>query len=166
LPKKVFIEVFWPLAEESGLQPDAFFRIAEDLIHSTGYVTGRSTEAAYWTALREKTGITGTDADLREQILSRFVVRPEMLSLADRLRASGRNASILSDQTDWLDEIDVRSSFSSHFDRVYNSYHLHKSKRDEGILRMSVPVWAYSLQRRSLSMIMRAILPGQHDVGC
>jgi putative hydrolase of the HAD superfamily len=121
------------IAEESGLQPDAFFRIAEDLIHRTRYVTGRSTEAAYWAALREKTGITRTDAHLREQILSRFVVRPEMLSLADRLRASGRNANILSDQTDWLDELDRRSPFSSHFDRVYNSYHLHKSKRDEEI---------------------------------
>ncbi len=121
------------IAEEGGLQPDAFFRTAEDLIHETGYVTGRATEAAYWAAVREKTGITRADAYLREQILSRFVVRPEMLSLADRLRASGRNASILSDQTDWLDELDRRSPFSRHFDRVYNSYHLHKSKRDEGI---------------------------------
>ncbi len=121
------------IAEDSGLQPETFFRIAEDLIHRTGYVTGRSTEAAYWAAVRERTGINRTDAYLREQSLSRFVVRPEMLALADRLRASGRNASILSDQTDWLDEIDRRTPFFSHFDRVYNSYHLQKSKRDEGI---------------------------------
>ena len=121
------------IAEDSGLQPDTFFRIAEDLIHRTGYVTGRSTEAAYWAAVREKTGIIRTDTYLREQILSRFVVRPVMLSLADRLRASGRNVSILSDQTDWLDEIERRTPFFSHFDRVFNSYHLRKSKRDEGI---------------------------------
>ncbi len=118
------------IAAENGLQPEVFFKTAEDMIHWTGYVTGRSTEAAYWAAVREKTGISGSDTYLREQILSRFVIRPEMLSLVDRLRDSRRNVSILSDQTDWLDELDRRSPFSSHFDRVYNSYYLHKSKRN------------------------------------
>ncbi|NJD54979.1 MAG: HAD family phosphatase [Nitrospirae bacterium] len=118
------------IAEDSGLAPDSFFRTAEELIHRTGYVTGRATEAEYWAAVRRESGIGRTDAYMREQIISRFVLRPGMLAHADRLRAAGRNVSILSDQTDWLAEIDRRTPFSDRFDRVYNSYHLHKSKRD------------------------------------
>jgi putative hydrolase of the HAD superfamily len=118
------------IAEESGLDPETFFRTAEDLIHRIGYVTGDATEAEYWAAVREKTGIKRSDVYLRERILSRFVVRPEMLDHVDRLRAAGRKVCILSDQTDWLYELDRRSPFSGHFDRVYNSFTLHKSKRD------------------------------------
>jgi len=32
------------IAEESGLEPEQFLRTAEELIHRTGYVTGRATE--------------------------------------------------------------------------------------------------------------------------
>jgi len=118
------------IAEESGLDPETFFRTAEDLIHRIGYVTGNATEAEYWAAVREKTGITRSDVHLRERILSRFVVRPEMLDHVDRLRAAGRIVGILSDQTDWLDELNRRSPFYRHFDHIYNSFTLHKSKRD------------------------------------
>jgi len=121
------------IAEESGLEPEQFLRTAEELIHRTGYVTGRATEAAYWAAVREESGIEQTDDYMREQILSRFMVRPEMLAHADSLRSAGRNVSILSDQTDWLDEIDRRTPFANHFDRVFNSFYLHKSKRDATI---------------------------------
>jgi len=123
------------VAEESGLEPDAFFRTAEDLIHRTGYVTGRATEAEYWDAVREKTGIGKEDQYMREQILSRFVVRPDMLALADRVRAAGKMVCILSDQTDWLDMLERENPFYSRFDRVYNSYFLHKSKRDATIFK-------------------------------
>ena len=121
------------IAAHDGLDPDAFFRLAEDTIHETGYVTGRIAEHAYWDAVRERTGLRGEDAYLREEILSRFVVRPEMLSHADRIRASGRTVCILSDQTDWLEELERRAHFSGHFDRVFNSYVLHKSKRDASV---------------------------------
>ena len=118
------------IAEKSGLEADTFIRTAEDLIHRMGYVTGRATEKEYWATVREKTGITQADVYLREQIFARFVVRPGMLAHADKLRASGRKVGILSDQTDWLDELNRRSPFYGHFDRVYNSYTLRKSKRD------------------------------------
>lgn len=121
------------IAEQNGLDPDAFFKLGEEIIHGTGYVTGRTDERTYWDEVRGRTGIRREDAYLREEILSRFLVRPGMLAHADRLRASGRTVCILSDQTDWLDELDRRTHFSGHFDRVYNSYVLHKSKRDGSV---------------------------------
>jgi putative hydrolase of the HAD superfamily len=123
------------VAEENNLDPDAFFKTAEDIIHETGYVTGKADEEEYWDAVRFKTGLKVGNGRLREQVLSRFTVRPEMLAHADRLRASGRTVCILSDQTDWLDELNGKTPFYGHFDRVFNSYFLHKSKRDATVFR-------------------------------
>ncbi|HOP36262.1 MAG TPA: HAD-IA family hydrolase, partial [Syntrophales bacterium] len=40
---------------------------------------------------------------------------------------------ILSDQTNWLEELNERDRFFRHFDRVYNSFYLGKSKRDPAL---------------------------------
>ena len=47
-----------------------------------------------------------------------------------RLKDAGIRVGILSDQTDWLDELDERDHFFKYFDFVFNSYHLGKSKMD------------------------------------
>ena len=117
-------------ATENSLDPDSFFRTAEEIIHTIGYVTGKATESEYWERVRAATGIARDNAYLREQVLSRFVLRPAMLGHADRLRKAGKRVCMLSDQTDWLVELDSRSPFFSHFDKVYNSFFLKKSKRD------------------------------------
>jgi FMN phosphatase YigB (HAD superfamily) len=43
--------------------------------------------------------------------------------------------AILSDQTNWLDELNQSTPFHHHFDYVFNSYHLKKTKRDPSIFR-------------------------------
>jgi putative hydrolase of the HAD superfamily len=43
--------------------------------------------------------------------------------------------AILSDQTNWLDELDQRTPFHHHFNYVFNSFHLKKTKRDPTIFR-------------------------------
>jgi HAD superfamily hydrolase (TIGR01509 family) len=118
------------IARRHGMNENDFYELARELIYATGYITGRSGEAVYWQAIRDRTGITGGDADLRNEILSRFVLRPFMFDIVSRLRASGIKAAILSDQTNWLDELDARLDFFRSFDAVYNSYHLGKSKAD------------------------------------
>jgi HAD superfamily hydrolase (TIGR01509 family) len=35
---------------------------------------------------------------------------------------------IISDQTNWLDELDRRDAFFASFDYIFNSFHLHASK--------------------------------------
>jgi putative hydrolase of the HAD superfamily len=121
------------IAENNGLGPDEFFRTAEDLIHKTGYVTGENNESYFWELLRERTGLTGSDEEYRQEILKRFILREEMIRIVDRLQSSGFLVAVLSDQTNWLDEIDQKTSFLHRFDYVFNSYRLKKSKRDPSI---------------------------------
>ncbi len=116
-----------------NLEPRKFFEIAEDAIYETGYVVGRVLEADYWSDVRQKTGVTISDLDMRMEILSRFKLRPWMLRTVDTLRLKGYFVALLSDQTNWLDELDARSHFCGRFDAVFNSYYLGKGKKDVSI---------------------------------
>jgi putative hydrolase of the HAD superfamily len=118
------------IAQKNDLNPDEFFRTAEEIIYSSGYLTGFTPEAAYWDKLRERTGIRGSDQDLKGEILKKFVIRPEMVRCADDLRAKGYSVVMLSDQTNWLDEINEQTGLFSHFDRILNSFAIGRSKRD------------------------------------
>lgn len=121
------------IAQENGLDPAAFFHTASEAVYACGYVTGRSTEQAYWQLVRSQTGIRGEDRALTEAILSRFILRPGMLGAVRALREQGVNPVILSDQTDWLDRLNARQPFFQEFSRVFNSYHLGKSKREPSL---------------------------------
>ena len=123
------------IGREQGLDPELFFRTADRLIYETGYLVGQASEEAYWRALREQTGIRGSDSEFRAEILTRFVMRPAMLMHVDRLRGEGSTVAILSDQTNWLDELDGMNSIFRHFDAVYNSFSIHRSKRDPAVFR-------------------------------
>jgi len=74
------------IAAKNSLDPAAFFHTAAETIYACGYVTGKSTEQAYWQLLRSQTGITGEDQALTETILSRFILRPRMLDAVRALR--------------------------------------------------------------------------------
>ncbi len=121
------------IAAMNHLDPDSFFVRARDLIYETEYLTGRATEQVYWDAVRRATGIRGDDEALRREVLSRFIIRPSVLREADQVREGGFTLVLLSDQTDWLEEIDRNTGVLRHFDRVFNSFHLGRSKRDERI---------------------------------
>ncbi|GFK92621.1 Alpha-D-glucose 1-phosphate phosphatase YihX [Fundidesulfovibrio magnetotacticus] len=99
-------------------------------VWDSGYVTGRAGEADFWRLFKERSGLDGDEARWREDILSRFVVRPRMLELADRFRAQGRTAAVLSDQTDWLERLDAAQGFSRHFDAVFNSWRHGMTKQE------------------------------------
>ena len=118
------------IASLNGLDPEEFFKTAQALIISSGYLTGRSTEADYWDRLRALTGISGNDCELRQIILERFILRDWMIDLVKSLKVSSVRVAILSDQTNWLDELDSRLDFFTLFDFVFNSFHLGKSKND------------------------------------
>ncbi len=118
------------IARENGLDEESFVALGHTLVHETGFVTGGSGEAAYWTALRRHAGIQGSDEELRREILSRFRLRPWLFRLVEAIRERGVLVGILSDQTLWLDELNERHGFFRFFDVVFNSYHLGKSKRD------------------------------------
>jgi putative hydrolase of the HAD superfamily len=112
---------------------DGVFEAGDRLIYETGYVLGLAEERQFWEELRREMGIEGANAELREEILKRFTLRPEVLDEVRALRERGLRTAMLSDQTNWLDELDRQSPFYIHFDRVFNSYRLHKGKRDPSI---------------------------------
>ncbi len=118
------------IARNHGLDDNEFLELARELIDSTGYLTGRANESAYWQAVRDRTRVAQSDEELRNEILSRFVLRPFMFDIVRKLKRSGVRVAILSDQTNWLDELDATLDFFTLFDAVYNSYHLGKSKAD------------------------------------
>jgi putative hydrolase of the HAD superfamily len=123
------------IAKEKGLDPEDFYEVAGELVYQMGYVMGSSDEHSYWDAVREKTGVRGDDKEFREEILKRFKLRPDLMEVVEKIRSSGLIVAILSDQTNWLDELDQRTPFHHHFDYVFNSFHLEKTKRDPSIFR-------------------------------
>lgn len=135
LAEEGFYEGLLAIGMKNGLDPEAFFRTVDSLIYGTGYLVGLSDEASFWSAVREQTGIVGSDDELRQEILTRFVIRPKMLAVVDGLRAQGSIVAMLSDQTNWLEELDRETSLSRRFDRVFNSFTIHKSKRDATVFK-------------------------------
>ncbi len=130
-----FLKGLQAIAKENGLDPDEFFRTVDALIYETGYLIGNADEALFWNAVRSRTGVRRTDAELTNEILKRFVLRPDMIASVDLLRSKGLIVAMLSDQTNWLEEIDRQTALFRHFDMVFNSFRLHKSKRDASVFR-------------------------------
>lgn len=130
-----FKEGMKAIGKGKGLDPDDFYKTSSELVYQTGYITGKADERTYWKALREKTGIKGEDQEFREEILKRFQLRPEMIEVVETIKSSGLTTAILSDQTNWLDELDQRTPFHHHFDYVFNSFHLNKTKKDPSVFK-------------------------------
>lgn len=121
------------IAIDSGLDPQEFFENAQKAIFSSGYLIGHGTESSFWNRLRTWKAFIGEDIELREIILKGFILRQWMVDIVEKLKNASIRTAILSDQTNWLDELEERLHFSSHFERVFNSFHLGKSKADPGI---------------------------------
>lgn len=125
-----FLHGLQALARAQGLPAKRVRDAGVEAVYASGYVVGAGSEADFWQRLRDAVGLEGSDETLRSALLERFVVRDWMLDLAIRTREAGISTAILSDQTDWLTRLDRRDGFSSAFDRIFNSYHLGRSKRD------------------------------------
>ena len=121
------------MAKSQGLDAEGIFLAGMDAVYESGWVMGQGTEEDFWQIMESRTGLKGNPREMREFILERFVIRPSMLELVDQLRRQGRLVGILSDQTEWLDELDRRHDVYSHFDRLYISYRIGKGKRDPSL---------------------------------
>lgn len=130
LAEEGFRNGLYAIAKLNGIEPGPFIETGFHIIYEVGYVLGRSDERTYWQAMRKTTGIKGSDESLRDVILSHFKLRPSMIELIKELKASHLSLAILSDQTNWLDELDAYHDFFRWFERVFNSYHMGKGKRD------------------------------------
>jgi putative hydrolase of the HAD superfamily len=121
------------IGRRNRLEPGTFFSTVDRIIADCGYLTGHADEAAFWEAVRRESGISGSDQELRDDLLRRFVIRPRVLGLADQARQSGATVALLTDQTNWIEEIDTATGLFRHFDQVFNSFRTGKSKRDASV---------------------------------
>ena len=128
-----FQQGLYAIAGKFGLDRKRFFQLANEAVYNSGYVTGTGNEKDYWNEVRKHSRIMATDEELRQEILSRFIPRDWMLEVVRSLRQQGLVTAILSDQSDWLDQLDSRFHFFKYFDAVFNSFHLGKTKRDSTI---------------------------------
>lgn len=99
----------------------------------SGYVLGSGSEAAFWRELARRTGLVGKLADFRRHLLAQSIPRTWMLKRVGDLAALGYRTALLTDHTDWLDQIDRAHPFSHCFQHVFNSYRLGQCKADEAI---------------------------------
>ena len=118
------------IARINDLDPEMLKKRAFDAVYDTGFVKGKIRDKGFWKKFRQDTGITGTDDELTEIVLSRFTLRSYMLETVKRLKKSGIKTYILSDQTHWIDDINAKSGFFSLFDKVYNSYKMGITKKE------------------------------------
>ncbi|MGO9568305.1 MAG: HAD family hydrolase [Desulfomonilaceae bacterium] len=130
LAEEGFREGLMEIARSNGLSPQVFFETATSAVYESGYIVGTADEHSYWDLLRQRCRIRQLDADMRKEILERFILRTWMLEIVRDLRQGGYFVGILSDQTQWLDELNDRDHFFAEFDVVFNSYHLGRGKKD------------------------------------
>jgi HAD superfamily hydrolase (TIGR01509 family) len=128
-----FQQGLYAIAEKFGLDRKRFFQLANEAVYNSGYVSGKGTEKDYWNEVREHSGIMAPDDELRQEILSRFIPRDWMLETIRSMREQGVITAILSDQSDWLDQLNDQYQFFQYFHAVFNSFHLGKTKRDPSI---------------------------------
>ena len=133
LAEEGFREGLTAIAQAQGIEPDKIPELGMECVYESGYVIGQGSESDLWQLMRDRSNITGEDAELSEMILSGFVVRPWMLELVQRLRTQGYVTGILSDQTEWIEHLDARYHFLSLFDHVFVSFRLGKGKRDPSL---------------------------------
>jgi len=133
LAEEGFREGLKAIARRHGLDPEEFYRQGAEAVYESGYVVGGGSEADFWDLLCRRGGLPVYEPGFTHAILRRFVLRPEMMAAVRTLRRRGFLTVILSDQTDWLDQLDARDGFFRAFDRIFNSYYLGKGKRDPSI---------------------------------
>jgi putative hydrolase of the HAD superfamily len=133
LAEEGFREGLKEIARRHGRDPEEIYQLGAEAVYDSGYVLGRGSEADFWDLLCRRGGLPAFEAGFSREILRRFVLRPKMMAAVSALRRQGYLTVILSDQTDWLEQLNARDNFFGEFDRVFNSYRLGKGKRDPSI---------------------------------
>lgn len=131
-----FREGLFAIARNHGLDRERFYHAATQVIFANGYVRGEVPESAFWNQLAEAVGL---EADLfpeRAAILSAFKPMPGMADLVPRVRERVP-VGLLTDQCNWLYELDDRYGLLASFDTVVNSYEEGYTKRDMEIFRIA-----------------------------
>lgn len=144
LAEEGYISGLTALAQQFGLDSDTFIKQTISVFYQTGYANGLVSTPEFWQELRNVTGITLDDNALNEMILSRFIIRPEMLREVDALREAGLITAIVSDHSDWLEMLDARDDIFSHFDYIFTSYRVKANKSTGELFDKTIEHLAFS----------------------
>jgi putative hydrolase of the HAD superfamily len=125
-----FLDGLAKLATQWNCNADWLKETAVETIYNSGFVNGQCDEKRFWKLLAQNSGIPFEASTVRETIIDGFTLRPGVIQYVQEIRLSGYHLVLLSDHTNWLDELDQRKPFFHLFHRVYNSYHVHKNKRE------------------------------------
>ncbi len=128
------------IAEKNSMNPDSFLNTAFKIVYTTGFTSGKVREESIWDELRKRTGIKNSNSEMRNEVLSRFKLRNWMINIVEKIKNSGIDVSILSDQAHWLDELNDRDNFFHHFTFVFNSYHV-------GLTKKKLDFFEYAVQK-------------------
>jgi putative hydrolase of the HAD superfamily len=131
-----FVKGMEEIAKKCGLDPKVVVEAATDILYDSGYICGKTAEKEFWSAFKKRFSLDNySDEELREEVLRRFVIRPWTLDLIRTLRSSDIKVVLLTDQTNWIEEINEETPFYDMFDHVFNSYRLGKCKHDGTIFK-------------------------------
>jgi FMN phosphatase YigB (HAD superfamily) len=131
-----FREGLFAIARKCGIDEHAFYEMATEVIFSTGYVKGEAPERIFWSDLAAEANL---DSDLfpdRTLILDAFKPFPEMVRLVSKIR-DFLPVGLLTDQCNWLYELDERDGLMSSFDTIVSSYEEGFTKKDSEIFRIA-----------------------------
>ena len=131
-----FREGLFAIARKHDLIEEEFYQTATEVIFNTGYVQGKVSETKFWEQLAKDAGIDESLITEREIILAAFKPLPGMPELAARVREK-IPIGLLTDQCNWLYELDDRDNLLTAFDTVVNSYEEGYTKRDMEIFRIA-----------------------------
>jgi len=123
------------IAEQHGYDPEWFQRTAVETIYNCGYVDGLCEEDVFWELLRKNTSHSLEEHYLRRLFVSGYELWPKMFECIKKIKTFGYKIILISDHTNWLDEINTKNAFFHLFGKVYNSYHIHQSKRDGNLFK-------------------------------
>jgi putative hydrolase of the HAD superfamily len=131
-----FHDGLFAIAARLDLDQDHFFDAAVGAVFSTGYVTGMVPEKTFWDTLAKNTGVKENLYPLRKLILDSFKPMDGMAELVREVR-SVVPVALLTDQTNWLYDLDQRDDLLFEFDQIVSSYEEGFSKRDPEIFRIA-----------------------------
>lgn len=131
-----FRQGLFAIARKFGLSGEDFYNTARDVIFANGYVRGEVPEVEFWTQLARAAGIEGNLFAEREIILDAFRPIAGMPELAVRIREQVP-VGLLTDQCNWLYELDERDELLTAFDTLVSSYEEGYTKRDMEMFRIA-----------------------------
>jgi putative hydrolase of the HAD superfamily len=131
-----FRDGLFAIARKHGIGEHEFYEAATRIIFANGYVRGEAPERVFWDELASAVGITADLFADRALIMAAFKPRPGMAPFVARTRELVP-VGLLTDQCNWLYELDERDGIFPAFDVVINSYEEGYTKRDSEIFRIA-----------------------------